>query len=182
MNAAERRNRIIQKLEESDKALSGSALAKELGVSRQIIVQDVGLLRAKGTNIISTNLGYVLPDQTKEEKRVFKLRHTDEEVSDELSLIVDCGGIVKDVFIYHKVYGTVRADMNIRSREDVRKFLEKIASGSSSLLKNVTSGYHYHTVLAPSEETLDLIQERLSEKGFLAPLQEYEPVDLKQTN
>lgn len=178
MNAAERRNMIIQKLEESDKALSGSALAKELGVSRQIIVQDIALLRAKGTNIISTNLGYILT-QTKEAKRVFKLRHTDEEVSDELSLIVDCGGIVKDVFIYHKVYGTVRAEMNIRSREDVRKFLEKIASGSSSLLKNVTSGYHYHTVLAPGEETLDLIRERLSEKGFLAPLQEYEPVDLK---
>lgn len=178
MNAAERRNMIIQKLENSDKALSGSALAKELGVSRQIIVQDIALLRAKGTNIISTNLGYILT-QTKEAKRVFKLRHTDEEVSDELSLIVDCGGIVKDVFIYHKVYGTVRAEMNIRSREDVRKFLEKIASGSSSLLKNVTSGYHYHTVLAPGEETLDLIRERLSEKGFLAPLQEYEPVDLK---
>lgn len=178
MNAAERRNMIIQKLEESDKALSGSVLAKELGVSRQIIVQDIALLRAKGTNIISTNLGYILT-QTKEAKRVFKLRHTDEEVSDELSLIVDCGGIVKDVFIYHKVYGTVRAEMNIRSREDVRKFLEKIASGSSSLLKNVTSGYHYHTVLAPGEETLDLIRERLSEKGFLAPLQEYEPVDLK---
>ena len=102
MNAAERRNMIIQKLENSDKALSGSALAKELGVSRQIIVQDIALLRAKGTNIISTNLGYVLLNQTKEEKRVFKLRHTDDEVSDELSLIVDCGGIVKDVFIYHK--------------------------------------------------------------------------------
>ncbi len=179
MNAAERRNLIIQKLENSDTALSGSALAKELGVSRQIIVQDIALLRAKGTNIISTNLGYILT-QTKEAKRVFKLRHTDDEVSDELSLIVDCGGIVKDVFIYHKVYGTVRADMNIRSREDVRKFLEKIASGSSSLLKNVTSGYHYHTILAPSEETLDLIEKRLSEKGFLAPLQEYEPIDIKK--
>lgn len=179
MNAAERRNLIIQKLENSETALSGSALAKELGVSRQIIVQDIALLRAKGTNIISTNLGYILT-QTKDAKRVFKLRHTDDEVSDELSLIVDCGGFVKDVFIYHKVYGTVRADMNIRSREDVRKFLEKIASGSSSLLKNVTSGYHYHTVFAPSEETLDLIQDRLAEKGFLAPLQEYEPIDLKK--
>lgn len=177
MNGADRRNQIIRLLENSDIALSGSALAKELGVSRQIIVQDIALLRAKGTHIISTNLGYVL-SQTQEAKRVFKLRHSDDEVADELSLIVDCGGIVRDVFIYHKVYGTVRADMNIRSREDIRVFLEKIASGSSTLLKNVTSGYHYHTVLAPREETLDLIQQRLSEKGFLAPLQEYEPSEM----
>ena len=49
--------------------------------------------------------------------------------------------------------------------------------GKSSLLKNVTSGYHYHTVRADSEEILDLIGQRLKEQGFLAPLQGYEPVD-----
>jgi predicted ATPase len=49
--------------------------------------------------------------------------------------------------------------------------------GKSSLLKNVTSGYHYHTIDAESEEILDAIQEELQQKGFLAKLQDYEPVD-----
>lgn len=75
------------------------------------------------------------------------------------------------------VYGVVRADMNIRTRRDVKKFLEGLSTGNSSLLKNVTGGYHYHTIEAESEEILDDIQNELAEKGFLAKLQDYEPVD-----
>ena len=67
--------------------------------------------------------------------------------------------------------------MNIRTRRDVKKFLEGLSTGSSSLLKNVTGGYHYHTIEAESEEILDDIQNELAEKGFLAKLQDYEPVD-----
>ena len=103
------------------------------------------------------------------------MQHTDEEVEKELNLIVDLGGIVDDVFVYHKVYGLVRGEMGIKSRLNVQQFLDDIASGKSSLLKNVTSGYHYHTILADSEETLDLIEKNLKDNGFLAPLQEYEP-------
>lgn len=175
-NGTERRNQIIQRLAESEQALSGSFLAKEFQVSRQVIVQDIALLRANGNHIVSTNLGYVL-FQAQEASRVFKVFHSEDEVEEELCLVVDCGGMVRDVFIYHRVYGTVRADMDIRSREDVRAFLEKIRTGKSSLLMNVTSGYHYHTVLAKREETLDLIQSKLAEHGFLAQLQDYEPVD-----
>ena len=65
------------------------------------------------------------------------------------------------------VYGVVRTDMNIRTRRDVKKFLEGLSTGSSSLLKNVTVGYHYHTIEAESEEILDDIQNELAEKGFL---------------
>ena len=110
-------------------------------------------------------------------QRVFKVIHADDQVGEELSLIVDNGGVVKDVFVYHKVYGVIRADMNIRTRRNVKKFLEGLSSGSSSLLKNVTGGYHYHTIEAESEEILDDIQNELAEKGFLAKLQDYEPVD-----
>ena len=93
--------------------------------------------------------------------------HTDDQVGEELSLFVDNGGVVKDVFVYHKVYGVIQADMNIRTRRNVKKFLEGLSSGSSSLLKNVTGGYHYHTIEAESEEILDDIQNELAEKGFL---------------
>lgn len=176
MNGKDRRAHILQLLTESQKALSGARLAEKMQVSRQVIVQDIALLRANGADIVSTNLGYVLMKK-EEVSRVFKIQHSDEEVEEELSLIVDFGGIVKDVFIFHKVYGTVKGDMNIRSRRDIRKFMDDITCGKSSLLKNVTSGYHYHTVLAENEQILDMIQEKLQERGFLARLQDYEPID-----
>ena len=47
------------------------------------------------------------------------------------------------------------------------EFLEDIRSGKSSPLKNITSNYHYHTVEADSEETLDLIEQVLKEKDYL---------------
>lgn len=156
--------------------MSGSLLAKELDVSRQVIVQDIALLRAGGDDILSTNRGYVLQGG-KKVTRVFKVYHTDDQTRDELNLIVDNGGIVEDVFVYHKVYGVIRGELHIRSRRDVDDYMHQIESGKSTLLMHTTSGYHYHTVTADDDETLDLIQEKLKNAGYLAKLQDYEPVD-----
>lgn len=179
MTGQERRNQILQVLGTSTVPVSGSSLAKQFHVSRQVIVQDIALLRQGGADILSTHHGYLSQDRWIC-SRVFKVIHSDSEVEEELSLIVDLGGRVRDVFVYHKVYGVMRADMNIHSRRDIRRFLENISLGKSSLLKNITSGYHYHTVLAEDEYTLDIIQEALLKKGFLAPLQDYEPVDFRR--
>ena len=176
MSGEERRGKIIQALKNSDKAVSATTLAKEFDVSRQVIVQYVALLRANGKNIFSTNRGYLIQED-EETTRVFKVQHEDDEVEKELTTIVDLGGTVEDVFVYHKVYGVLRAEMNIKSRMDIRNYMEEIRSGKSSLLKNVTSGYHYHTVRAERVEILDMIQEELQKKGLLAKLQDYEPVD-----
>ncbi len=181
MNGEERRTKIIDLLKHSDTPLSGTQLAKQVGVSRQVIVQDMALLRANAHSILSTNQGYLLSESSLV-SRVFKIIHSDDEVEEELSLIVDCGGRVDDVFVYHKIYDIIKAPMNIRSRVDVRRFMENLASGKSSLLKNVTSGYHYHTVSAESEEILDLIHQELECRGFLAPLQDYEPVEFQKIN
>lgn len=176
MNGEERREKIVKKLATGSKPIPGVTLAKEFDVSRQVIVQDIALLRANGTNIISTNRGYLIQKEAVA-SRVFKVIHGDDEVEKELTAIVDLGGIVEDVFVYHKVYGVIRADMNIKSRMDVHCYMKEIATGKSSLLKNVTSGFHYHTIRADNEQILDLIQEALKEYGFLAKLQDYEPVD-----
>ena len=48
MTAEQRRSRISARLHESHQPISATALARELGVSRQIIVGDVALLRAAG--------------------------------------------------------------------------------------------------------------------------------------
>ena len=106
--------------------------------------------------------------------REFKMRHSQDKAAEELNLIVDCGGHVKNISISHRVYGRVSAEMDIRSRQDVNEFITALNNSNSSALSNATSGYHYHLVEAASEERLDLIGEQLEKAGFLAPLQPWE--------
>ena len=179
MTGEERRNKILAYLEGATKQLSASYLAKEFGVSRQVIVGDVAILRASGYDITALARGYVL-NKSELCERVFKVYHSDEDTERELNIFVDMGGACVDVFIYHRSYGEVHAPMNLRSRVDVESFLSDISTGKSSLLKNVTAGYHYHTVQARDEQALDLIEARLKENGFLAPLQDYEPKKVKK--
>lgn len=168
MSGEERRNKIIDLLSHSTTPVSGTVLAKELGVSRQVIVQDIALIRSSHYEILSTHRGYVIhsedyPGVTK----IFKCRHSDDQAEDELNCIVDQGGIVLNVFVNHKVYGRIQAEMNIRSRRDVKNFIHDIHTGKSTLLKNVTSDYHYHTICADSEDILDAIEKELKNYGFL---------------
>ena len=179
MKAGERREKLRKILAQSAVPVSGSALAKMLSVSRQIIVTDSAILRAEGFEIISTSQGYMTPEP-RQCKRIFKVHHTREECETELNLFVDCGAVVKDVFVSHRAYGLLRGELDIRSRLDVQAFLESIRSGKSTLLSSTTEGYHYHTLLAPSESVLDTIENRLWEMGFLAKTLDYEPEELKE--
>lgn len=179
MKAAERREQLKKILMDSDVPVSGSTLARRLSVSRQVIVTDIALLRAEGTEILSTSQGYITA-QEKQCKRVFKVHHSREDCEAELNLFVDCGAVVKDVFVSHRAYGVLRGELDIRSRLDVQDFLESIRSGKSSLLSSTTEGYHYHTLLAPSEKILDMIENRLWEMGFLAKTLAYEPEELQE--
>ena len=168
MSGEKRRENLLKILQESTNPVSGTELAEKFNVSRQIVVQDIALLRAKNHEIISTHKGYILNDE-ETFKRVFKVKHTTEQIPDELNLIVDLGGVVDDVFVYHKVYGVIKVDMNIKSRRDVKKYIEGIESGVSTPLMQITSEYHYHTVSADSKE--------IDESGYLVALRDYEPVD-----
>ena len=179
MKAGERREKLKKILAQSAEPISGSALAKMLSVSRQVIVTDIAILRAEGFDIISTSQGYLTPE-VRECKRIFKVHHSREECETELNLFVDCGAIVKDVFVSHRAFGVLRGELDIRSRLDVQDFLESIRSGTSTLLSSTTEGFHYHTLLAPSEKVLDTIENRLWELGFLAKTLDYEPEELKE--
>ena len=166
MHGSERREQIIRQIQESKAPVSGTKLASLYSVSRQVIVQDIALIRAAGYEIISTNRGYIL-NQPKTVCQIFKVQHTDEQLEEELNTIVDLGGYVDNVMIHHRVYGKMEAELALSSRRKVGAFMEDIRSGKSSPLKNITSNYHYHKVSADSEETLDLIEQELREKGFL---------------
>lgn len=168
MQGEVRRKKIIEFMNSLSKPQSGASLADALGVSRQVIVQDIALLRAEGYEILSTNRGYIL-ENSGNVTRVLKMHHTDEQIADELNCIVDLGGTVKDVFVNHKAYGKVIATLNISSRRDVDLFIQSIKSGKSTPLKNVTSNYHYHTIEAESEIILDEIEASLRKLGILVP-------------
>ena len=170
MHGSERREQIIRQIQESKAPVSGTKLASLYSVSRQVIVQDIALIRAAGYDIISTNRGYILNAPSQAE-RVFKVNHTDEQLEDELCSIVDLGGKIINVMVNHRVYGRMEAPLGITSRRKVKEFLEDIQSGKSSPLKNITSNYHYHRVEADSEETLDMIEDMLRQKGYLVEAQ-----------
>ncbi len=179
MNGSERRTRILELLRQSREPLSGSALAKLLGVSRQIIVQDMALLRTgAGVEILSTYQGYLLHEPAQPCRRVFKVRHSAADTRQELEAIVDQGGRVEDVFVYHRVYGVVRGQLQIASRKDVLDFLERLKESSSAPLMQITDDFHYHTVSAATPEILQRVHQTLQELGFLAPLREHEPEEL----
>ncbi len=168
MKGKERRKEIAALIMASEEPVSGSVLSERLGVSRQIIVQDIAMLRAEGYDVLSTHQGYVIAKGPFAE-RVFKLRHTSEQTEDELTTIVTMGGTVVNVFVWHKVYGKVEANLNIFSERSIAQFMDGIKSGKSKELMHITEGYHYHTVRADSEAVLDKIGAVLDEKGYIVP-------------
>lgn len=166
MSGFERREGIVSLIKKSDKAIPAKDLADIFSVSRQVIVQDIALIRASGYDIISTNRGYLL-NQPVTVSCVLKMNHTDEQIEDELNTIVDLGGTAVDVSVRHKIYGPMEAPLLINSRRKVQEFMSVLNSGKSSPLKNITSGYHYHKIEAESEEMLKEIEDALKEKGYL---------------
>ena len=102
MTGSERRQKLLQLLSGTQTPISGASLAKHFTVSRQVIVQDMALLRAQRMQILSTYKGYFLDAAVKEQYvRIFRVHHDTEHTLDELQLIVDYGGKVLDVFVEH---------------------------------------------------------------------------------
>ncbi len=164
MKLSKRQNEIIKFLQESNDPISGEVLGEKFGVSRQIIVKDIGVLKAFGLDIVSTNKGYKI-DTSHGLTKIIESSHDDSAIKDELNTIVDNGGVVIDIFINHPVYGVIRKDLNIKSRNGVNKFVKNM--DISTPLKNLTANVHYHTISAKDEESLKKIEKALGEKGYL---------------
>lgn len=169
MDGEQRRKEIIRLLETGSEPVSGAALAKRFGISRQVIVQDIALLRATDKNILSTNKGYMIYGEHHRDKckRIVAVKHTDEQMQDELYTLVDAGARVLDVVVEHEVYGQIAADLMIASRRDVDEFIAKISANKAKPLKELTCDAHFHTLEAGNEAILDEAEKRLKEKGYL---------------
>lgn len=163
-----RRENLIKILSNQQDPISGTELSKQLGVSRQVIVQDIALLRASDYNVLSTTKGYLLYQSTAlKARRVIKVRHYTEQIEDELCTIVDLGGNVLDVFVLHEIYGEIVTPLIIRNRNDVYDFVKKVEQRKIVPLKELTAGVHSHTVEADSEQILDVIEKALRKKNYL---------------
>ena len=166
MTAEQRRSRISVRLHEAHQPISATALARELGVSRQIIVGDVALLRAAGQAITATARGYVIPAPGDGTVRQVACRHDGAGTRDELNAMVDCGCTVVDVIVDHPVYGQLSAPLHLRSRLDVEQFMARMEGAAP--LSQLTDGIHLHTLSCPDQASYEHLKARLRQLGFLA--------------
>lgn len=168
MNSKDRREYIKDELLKSFKPIKGNILAQNLGVTRQIIVKDIAIIRAEGINIIATPEGYVLSDRENSRlKKVIAVSHKASDIEDELTTIVKYGGTVIDVIIEHALYGELRGMLMIKSLFDVQNFVKRCNKSNAEPLSLLTGGIHLHTIEAESEEIINKIIKELDEKHYL---------------
>ena len=167
MEAASRRQAILDRLRTADRPVSASALAAGLNVSRQIIVGDIPLLRAGGAEISATPRGYVLPQATDGITRTIACRHTLAQTGQELDILVDNGCTVLDVIVEHPVYGQLTGQLQISSRYDVEQFLARIRDSDAAPLSLLTGGLHLHTLRCPNEDAYTRACAALKAAGLL---------------
>ncbi len=167
MKADERRNSIIEMLIIEKKAIKGTTLAERFNVTRQIIVKDIAILRAKGNSIIATPDGYMINDNSSRVKSVIAVNHNNEDVIRELEIVVKYGGIIEDVIVEHPLYGEIKGILMIKNLNDLNKFKNTLKEINAKPLSILTNGVHLHTVSADSIENMELIKEELKENGFI---------------
>jgi hypothetical protein len=164
-----RRHLLLQWLKETGEPITGSELARRTQVSRQVIVQDISLLKAKNEPIIATAQGYLYIHSTSTQPiiRVIACKHTPDQMEKELQLIVDYGVTVKDVIVEHPVYGELTASLRLNNRRDVHHFIKGMTTSNATLLSNLTGGIHLHTLEGTDEDQMEACIKALGKEGFL---------------
>ena len=166
MTAQERRDRIRGILAGASGPISASALAAQMGVSRQIVVGDIALLRAEGRNITATPRGYMIVT-TGGITVQLAVCHTGSQTREELYAMVDCGCTVQDVVVEHPVYGQLTAVLQLSSRYDVDQFMIRMADNDARPLSLLTEGIHLHTVSCPTADAMRHMKAQLRAMGVL---------------
>ncbi|MBE6062475.1 MAG: transcription repressor NadR [Clostridium butyricum] len=167
MNSIDRRDSIVKLLNENNKPLKGTIIAHKYGVTRQIIVKDIAILRATGHDIIATPDGYMINRKDKNVKAIIAVIHTEEEMFEEMSSVIKYGGTIEDVIVEHPLYGEIRGMLMIRNLNELNKFMTKYGDQKAKLLSVLTNGVHLHTISADSQKNLELIINELKDRSFI---------------
>ena len=158
---------LFRSLRGAQGPLSAAALARELRVSRQVIVGDVALLRAGGLDVIATPRGYVLPRPPAGVACTLVCRHRPDQMEEELNTIVDQGCTVLDVIVEHPIYGQITGPLQLSNRYEVSQFLARCQAQEAAPLSQLTEGIHLHTVLCPDEDAAQRARDALARAGIL---------------
>jgi transcriptional regulator of NAD metabolism len=169
MNGSERREELTRRLIQAQAPVSATELARQMGVSRQVIVGDVALLRAQGRDIIATARGYAvsLPAPAGRYFGKIACRHSIADTEKELMAIVRLGGHVMDVVVEHYLYGEMTGQLNLSAVRDVEAFIQKVSLNKARLLSELTDGIHLHTVSCRDADAFGRIVRELSRLGLL---------------
>ncbi|MCI8912694.1 MAG: transcription repressor NadR [Lawsonibacter sp.] len=167
MDSEARRRALSKRLEQAEGPVSAAALARELLVSRQIIVGDVALLRARGLDITATPRGYVLPRPPAGVSCTIACRHRADQMAQELCAIVDQGCTVLDVIVEHPIYGQLTGLLRLSSRYEVDQFVARCREEAAAPLSQLTEGIHLHTVLCPDQGAADRVRNELARLEIL---------------
>jgi uncharacterized protein len=167
MGSIDRRDNILKLLLESSEPLKGSDIAKKYFVTRQIIVKDIAILRAKGKNIIATPDGYIINKNENKIKAIIAVTHTEEEMFDEMNIVIKYGGIIEDVIVEHPLYGEITGMLMIKNYNELNKFIEKYNKQRAKLLSVLTNGVHLHTIAADTQDDINLIISELRNCNFI---------------
>lgn len=167
MRSEERRAAILAALRQAKEPVSAGALASRCGVSRQIVVGDIALLRAAGESISATPRGYVMQTAPEGLIRQIACRHEDAQMEAELNAVVDQGCTVLDVIVEHPVYGQLTGALQLRSRFDVEQFLLRCSRAEAKPLSDLTEGIHLHTLLCPDGNAFERVCAALRAQGIL---------------
>jgi transcriptional regulator of NAD metabolism len=166
----ERRKNIASELAGAGDPVTGGDLAARFGVSRQVIVQDMAVLRAEGLPVVATPRGYMLlrAEGTGRLVKTVVTRHRDyEAMEEELLIMVGCGAKVVNVIVEHPVYGEITGNLMLSTPGDVARFMESIRGSSGEPLSSLTGGVHLHTLEVDGEETWERLLAELAEKNYL---------------
>lgn len=168
MNSDNRRELIYDYLLNSQRPLKGIDLAGKYGVTRQVIVKDIAILRAEGKDIIATPEGYIVNRGLDNYiKKIIAVSHTKEEMYDELKTIVNYGGRVQDVIVEHPLYGEIRCNLMLKTMAELEEFMLSFERYNAEPLSALTGGMHLHTIVAESNEILENIEKDLINKGYI---------------
>jgi len=170
MKTDERRKKIAAELSGEGEAITGGDLASRFGVSRQVVVQDMAVLRAEGLPVVATPRGYILlrSESTGRLVKTVVTRHRDyESMEEELLIMVGCGAKVLNVIVEHPLYGEITGNLMLSNPDDVARFMESIRKSTGEPLSSLTGGVHLHTLEVDGEETWERLLAGLGEKNYL---------------
>lgn len=167
MNSVERRDEIVNILHEVKVPIKGTEIAEKYNVTRQVIVRDIAILRAKGIDIMATPDGYILNRDNNKIRKIIAVNHNESEMFDEMSVIVKYGGIIEDVIVEHPLYGEIKGMLMVKNLNELNKFIDKYKNQKAHLLSVLTNGVHLHTIAADTNEDMEAIIQELKDKNFI---------------